>query len=101
MAGFAKPNTGCLCYCQNNLAFHSFIRIFATSKLFVLGNPQQSSFLITMKVLLINGSPKENGNTYIALCEVAKILNAEGVDTEIISIGKQAVQGCIACGMCG
>ena len=101
MAGFAKPNTGCLCYRQNNLAFHSFIRIFATSKLFESGNHQQSSFLITMKVLLINGSPKENGNTYIALCEVAKILNAEGVDTEIISIGKQAVQGCIACGMCG
>lgn len=54
-----------------------------------------------MKVLLINGSPKENGNTFIALSEVAKTLNSEGVDTEIISIGKQAVQGCIACGMCG
>ena len=54
-----------------------------------------------MKVLLINGSPKENGNTFLALSEVAKTLNAEGVDTEIISIGKKAVQGCIACGMCG
>ena len=53
------------------------------------------------KVLLINGSPRENGNTFIALSEVAKTLNEEGVDTEIISIGKQAVQGCIACGMCG
>lgn len=54
-----------------------------------------------MKVLLINGSPKENGNTFLALSEVAQTLNAEGVDTEIISIGKKAVQGCIACGMCG
>ena len=54
-----------------------------------------------MKVLLINGSPRENGNTFTALSEVAKTLNEEGVDTEIISIGKQAVQGCIACGMCG
>ena len=54
-----------------------------------------------MKVLLINGSPKENGNTFLALSEVAKVLNTEGVDTEIVSIGKQAVQGCIACGMCG
>lgn len=54
-----------------------------------------------MKVLLINGSPKENGNTRLALNEVAGILNAEGVDTEIINIGKQAVQGCIACGWCG
>ena len=53
------------------------------------------------KVLLINGSPKENGNTFVALSEVAKTLNSEGVETEIISIGKKAVQGCIACGMCG
>ena len=54
-----------------------------------------------MKVLLINGSPKENGNTFRALTEVATTLNAEGIETEIISIGKHAVQGCIACGMCG
>lgn len=53
------------------------------------------------KVLLINGSPRENGNTFMALGEVAKVLNDEGVETEIISIGKHAVQGCIACGMCG
>ena len=54
-----------------------------------------------MKVLLINGSPRGNGNTYLALSEVATTLNAEGVETEIVSIGKQAVQGCIARGMCG
>ena len=54
-----------------------------------------------MKILLINGSPKENGNTFLALNEVAKTLNDEGIETEIINIGKQAVQGCIACGMCG
>ena len=54
-----------------------------------------------MKVLLINGSPRENGNTFTALSEVAKALNEEGVDTEIVSIGKHAVQGCIACGWCG
>ena len=54
-----------------------------------------------MKVLLINGSPRVNGNTFTALNEVAKTLNSEGIETEIISIGKQAVQGCIACGMCG
>ena len=62
---------------------------------------QGNSQITTMRVLLINGSPKENGNTYLALSEVAKALNQEGVDTEIISIGKHAVQGCIACGMCG
>jgi len=54
-----------------------------------------------MKVLLINGSPREKGNTFLALSEVAKTLNDEGIDTEIVSIGKKAVQGCIACGMCG
>ena len=54
-----------------------------------------------MKVLLINGSPREQGNTYTALSEVAKTLQKEGVETEIISIGKKAVQGCIACGWCG
>jgi multimeric flavodoxin WrbA len=54
-----------------------------------------------MKVLLINGSPRLQGNTFQALGEVAKVLNEEGIETEIISIGPKAVQGCIACGMCG
>lgn len=54
-----------------------------------------------MKVLLINGSPREHGNTFRALSEVAKTLGEEGIDSEIISIGKGAVQGCIACGWCG
>jgi multimeric flavodoxin WrbA len=54
-----------------------------------------------MKVLLINGSPRERGNTFRALSEVAATLNEEGVETDIISIGKEAVQGCIACGWCG
>lgn len=54
-----------------------------------------------MKVLLINGSPRSNGNTRLALEEVAGALNGEGVDTQIIDLGKKAVQGCIACGYCG
>lgn len=53
-----------------------------------------------MKVLLINGSPRKEGNTYIALTEVAKALNENGVETEIVSIGTKTVQGCIACGRC-
>lgn len=53
-----------------------------------------------MKVLLINGSPRAEGNTYIALSEVAKALEANGVEAEIVSIGTKAVQGCIACGRC-
>ena len=55
----------------------------------------------TMKVLMINGSPREHGNTARALAEVARTLNEEGVETLIINIGKKAVQGCIACGWCG
>jgi multimeric flavodoxin WrbA len=61
----------------------------------------QQTILRMMKVLLINGSPREKGNTFTALSEVAKALNGEGIETEIVSIGKKAVQGCIACGMCG
>ncbi len=53
-----------------------------------------------MKVLLINGSPRKDGNTYLSLAEVASALDAEGIATEIISIGSKAVQGCIACRKC-
>ncbi|MCD8045046.1 MAG: flavodoxin family protein [Tannerellaceae bacterium] len=53
-----------------------------------------------MKVLLINGSPKSKGNTYLALSEVASALHANGIETDIISIGAKAVQGCIACNKC-
>ena len=53
------------------------------------------------KVLLINGSPRAKGNTWLALEEVARTLGEEGVDIEIVNIGKGPVQGCIACGMCG
>ena len=49
-----------------------------------------------MKVLLINGSPRREGNTFIALSEAARALEAEGVGAEIVSIGTKAVQGCIA-----
>lgn len=53
-----------------------------------------------MKVLMINGSPHAKGNTYVALREVAGELEKNGIDSEIISIGAKAVQGCIACGKC-
>ena len=52
-----------------------------------------------MKIILINGSPRKGSNTEIALNEVAKSLNEEGIDTEIISIGND-VKGCMACGAC-
>ena len=56
--------------------------------------------ITTMKVLLINGSPHREGNTFIALSEVARTLEAQGIGTEIVHIGTRAMQGCIACGKC-
>ncbi|MBQ8170650.1 MAG: flavodoxin family protein [Oscillospiraceae bacterium] len=53
-----------------------------------------------MKVLLLNGSPHENGCTYTALNEAAKTLNENGIDTEIIWVGNKSVSGCIGCGAC-
>jgi multimeric flavodoxin WrbA len=53
-----------------------------------------------MKVLLINGSPRKEGNTFIALSEVAAALETNGAETKIVGIGAKAVQGCIACGKC-
>ena len=53
-----------------------------------------------MKVLMINGSPHAKGNTYIALHEMEKIFQEEGVDTEIVHIGNKAIRGCIACNSC-
>ena len=55
---------------------------------------------VKVKVLLVNGSPHENGCTYTALCEVAKALNETGVETEIFQLGKRAVGGCMGCGAC-
>ncbi|MBQ8085965.1 MAG: flavodoxin family protein [Lachnospiraceae bacterium] len=53
-----------------------------------------------MKVLIINGSPRMNGNTTIAVNEMVKIFEAEGVETEVVQIGNKDVRGCIACGSC-
>ena len=53
-----------------------------------------------MKVLLINGSPRANGNTARALKEVADTLAAEGIDSETVWIGKKSVRGCVACWQC-
>lgn len=53
-----------------------------------------------MKVLIINGSPRVNGNTSIALNEMVKVFDENGVETEVVQIGNKDVRGCIACGSC-
>ena len=54
-----------------------------------------------MKVLLINGSPRANGNTALALKEMAEVFAQEGIEAEIIHLGNKDIRGCIACGSCG
>ena len=53
------------------------------------------------KVLILNGSPHKEGTTYRALCEVAKTLEKEGVEAEIVHVGHLTVRGCSGCYMCG
>ena len=53
-----------------------------------------------MKVLMLNGSPRAQGNTKIALKEMGKIFSAEGIDCEIVDIGNKDIRGCIACNSC-
>ena len=48
-----------------------------------------------MKVLMLNGSPRKDGNTSIALEEMKKIFEAEGVETEIVRVGNKDVRGCV------
>lgn len=53
-----------------------------------------------MKVLMLNGSPKANGNTYTALLEIGKQLNKENIEYEIVQIGGAPMRDCIGCGRC-
>lgn len=53
-----------------------------------------------MKVILVNGSPHENGCTRAALDEAAEALNKNGIETEIFWVGNKPVQGCIGCMAC-
>lgn len=53
-----------------------------------------------MKVLIINASPRVNGNTSIAVKELVKTFEDQDVQTEVVQIGANAIRGCIACGKC-
>ena len=53
-----------------------------------------------MKVVAINGSPKEAGNTYHALKIVTDELEKQGIETEILHVGNKNIHGCVACGGC-
>ena len=53
-----------------------------------------------MKVLILNGSPRSNGNTAAAINEMVKVFDSEGVETETVHIGNKDIRGCIACRKC-
>lgn len=53
-----------------------------------------------MKVILVNGSPHAKGCTYTALCEVAEVLNQNGIETELFQTGVEPLAGCIGCNAC-
>lgn len=53
-----------------------------------------------MKVLMISGSPHKAGSSRLALDEMKKVFEAEGVETELIEVGAGPISGCTACGAC-
>ena len=53
-----------------------------------------------MKVLMINGGPHPNGSTNRALLEIKNTLSEQGIDSEILWLGNDAIAGCIGCGAC-
>lgn len=53
-----------------------------------------------MKVLILNGSPRKDGNTSIAIREMVKIFEKEDIDIDVVQVGLEDVRGCIACGKC-
>lgn len=53
-----------------------------------------------MKVLMLNGSPRANGNTAVGLAEMQRIFEENGVEVEVVQVGNRPIRGCIACGGC-
>ena len=53
-----------------------------------------------MKILMINGSPRANGNTAVAFEEMEKIFHKNGIETEIVRVGSKDIRGCISCRYC-
>lgn len=53
-----------------------------------------------MKVLIINGSPRANGNTHVALSEMIKIFNENDIEVHYVQVGQMSIRGCLACGAC-
>ncbi len=68
--------------------------------LLLLNLQRRRNRIVTMKVLMINGSPRQKGNTSIALAEIAGQLEKHGIESEIVWIGNKPLRGCIVCNSC-
>ena len=53
-----------------------------------------------MNILLLNGSPRANGNTALALREMETVFAQQGIETELLHIGSRDIRSCVACGRC-
>ena len=53
-----------------------------------------------MNVLILNGSPKPDGNTAVAINEIVKVFDEEGIESKVIHIGNKAIRGCVSCNSC-
>lgn len=81
---------------QISIFFCNFVRFLARCLL----KQRKDIHIDEMKVLLINGSARRKGNTFLALSEVAMQLEKNGIDSEIVQLGVKPVRGCIVCGQC-
>ena len=79
---------------------YQIIRLLIKNQLKLEDNKDYSKEDTMAKVILLNGSPRKNSNTLMVLKECAKAIEAEGVETEIISLKDKNIQSCIACGTC-
>ena len=53
-----------------------------------------------MKVLMLNGSPKDNGNTAAALAQMREVFEAQGIEVDYVHVGNLPIRGCTGCGSC-
>ena len=53
-----------------------------------------------LRVLLLNGSPKTNGNTMVAVNEMVRVFEDEGVEAEVVHVGNRDIRGCVSCNSC-
>ena len=53
-----------------------------------------------MKILIINGSPRQGGNSEILIKEITKVFDDLSADYDVLNIGNKDIRGCIACGYC-